>query len=185
MTSVDSNLQLAKKWQKNQTKVHRTEWNRGGEQMWYPFFLAMWGGGINWLVLIRWNHTTGTCGWCWRKYVDSKIWGRRKALFFFVSSTKILPQCLKVPEIKIAGSWGNHGDDVPTSLPFPYIVPSSSDDPGTLAVYQSFIHVSNIDDHVLQLLDLLVFFFLLLTFSSIYSAISTTGVSQMRMKKLY
>lgn len=48
-----------------------------------------------------------------------------------------------------------------------------------------FIHVSNIEDHILQLLDLLVFFFLLVTFSSIYSAISTSGVSQMRMKKPY
>lgn len=108
-----------------------------------------------------------------------------KNLGFFLYQAQRYCLSLKVPEIKIAGSWENHGEDVPASLPFPYIVPSSSNDPGTLVVYQSVIHVSNIEDHILQLLYLLVFFFLLVTFSSIYSAISTSGVSQMRMKKPY
>lgn len=109
--------------------------------------------------------------------MDSKIW------FFFLSSTKILPQSKSTWDKncrKLRKSWGR----CPSIIALPLhcsLIFKWSWYFGRIPV----IHVSNIEDHILQLLDLLVFFFLLVTFSSNYSAISTSGVSQMRMKKPY
>lgn len=134
MTWIDSNLQLAKKWQ-------RRIWQRsmklsGIEEVNrcdFPSSLQCevevstgrsQSDKITQQILVD---------------MDSKIWGRRKSafFFFFCIQHKDIASVSKSTWDENCRNWGNHREDVPASLPFPYIVPSSSNDSGPLVIYHS------------------------------------------------
>lgn len=105
MTWIDSNLQLAKKWQ-------RRIWQRsmklsGIEEVNRCDFPS----SLQCEVEVSTGRSQSD-KITQQILVDmlAKIYGfknlrqKKKCFFFFVSSIKILPQCLKVPEMKIAGT---------------------------------------------------------------------------------